>query len=179
MKMHQQVDLSIAELQEMINRQQMQINTNEQILLAKEQRLRLLRHQLSKAAITSTTPVSSIGHDDTIVRKLQTLKRIIDQHKATRASYKPISDLDAVRQFCAEKEHELYSMLASNAKFKMSSPSQDFPARSDTQSRNLDKAEIDKLKQELIIRNRLNEQQSARILEQRQALVQRQHELVR
>lgn len=176
------MQLTLSELREMACRQQQQIDTQQQLLAAKEQRLRYLkeqeaRHQRVAAENERLRRLRErVEAQELKLRKLRALRGQVDQHRQNNVSL--TSDLDSIRALFNEKEKELSLAVA----------------KVDELTRQLEELrrgcgptaapqpsaaalELDKLRRELMYRNKLNEQQNARLCQQREALTQRQEEM--
>ncbi|CAF1121904.1 unnamed protein product [Rotaria sp. Silwood1] len=175
------MDLSLSELQEMAARQQQQIEHNQQLLLAREQRLKYLKQQELKQQQTSHDSLrlkrlkEHIEQQELKHLRLKTLQNQISQQRNSNSTL--ANELEILKQIFFDKEHELTvalnkvdeltKQLDQLRKIKITTNKE--------QSQN--KNELDKLKQELMIRNKLNEQQSRKIAYQREVYASKQAEL--
>ena len=175
------MDLSLSELQEMAARQQQQIEHNQQLLLAREQRLKYLKQQELKQQQTSHDSLrlkrlkEHIEQQEIKHLRLKTLQNQINQQRNSNSTL--ANELEVLKQIFLDKEHELTvalnkvddltKQLDQLRKIKITTNKE--------QSQN--KNELDKLKQELMIRNKLNEQQSRKIAYQRDVYASKQAEL--
>ncbi|CAF0858886.1 unnamed protein product [Rotaria sordida] len=175
------MDLSLSELQEMAARQQQQIEHNQQLLLAREQRLKYLKQQEVKQQQTSHDSLrlkrlkEHIEQQELKHLRLKTLQNQINQQRNSNSTL--ANELEILKQIFFDKEHELTialnkvdeltKQLDQLRKIKITTNKE--------QSQN--KNELDKLKQELMIRNKLNEQQSRKIAYQREVYASKQAEL--
>ncbi|CAF4330878.1 unnamed protein product [Rotaria sp. Silwood2] len=175
------MDVSLSELQEMAARQQQQIEHNQQLLLAREQRLKYLKQQELKQQQTSHDSLrlkrlkEHIEQQELKHLRLKTLQNQINQQRNSNSTL--ANELEILKQIFFDKEHELTvalnkvdeltKQLDQLRKIKITTNKE--------QSQN--KNELDKLKQELMIRNKLNEQQSRKIAYQREVYASKQAEL--
>ncbi|CAF3193942.1 unnamed protein product [Rotaria socialis] len=175
------MDLSLSELQEMAARQQQQIEHNQQLLLAREQRLKYLKQQELKQQQTSHDSLrlkrlkEHVEQQEIKHLRLKTLQNQINQQRNSNSTL--ANELEILKQIFFDKEHELTialnkvdeltKQLDQLRKIKITTNKE--------QSQN--KNELDKLKQELMIRNKLNEQQSRKIAYQREVYASKQAEL--
>ncbi|CAF1259481.1 unnamed protein product [Rotaria magnacalcarata] len=175
------MDLSLSELQEMAARQQQQIEHNQQLLLAREQRLKYLKQQELKQQQTSHDSLrlkrlkEHVEQQELKHLRLKTLQNQINQQRNSNSTL--ANELEILKQIFFDKEHELTialnkvdeltKQLDQLRKIKITTNKE--------QSQN--KNELDKLKQELMIRNKLNEQQSRKIAYQREVYASKQAEL--
>lgn len=86
------VELSLWELQEMATRQQEQIESQHQILVAKEQRLRYLKHQEAKSHQVAAENErlrrlkERVEAQELKLRKLRALRGQVDQDKISNGN---------------------------------------------------------------------------------------------
>ncbi|XP_070493157.1 apoptosis-stimulating of p53 protein 2 isoform X3 [Chironomus tepperi] len=180
---------SAAELRAMALRQQQQIDSQHQLLAAKEQRLRFLKAQEARGAAAAAEGErlrrlrERVEAQESKLRRLRALRGQVDLQKTYNVTLS--NDLDSIRALFSEKEKELslavakvealtrqleelrrdrrgLNLIANNGNNQPSSPA----AR-----------ELEKLRRELMYRNQLSLQQDARLHLQREALQQRQAEL--
>lgn len=180
------VELTLGELQEMACRQQHQIDSQHQLLVAKEQRLRFLKqqearhHQVAAENERLRRLRDRVEAQELKLRKLRALRGQVDQNKLNNASL--TSDLDSIRALFNEKEKELSLAVAKveelTHQLEELKRGRGASARDQQQQTPSPAAlELDKLRRELMYRNKLNEQQNARLCQQREALSQRQEEM--
>ncbi|XP_068085698.1 apoptosis-stimulating of p53 protein 1 [Anabrus simplex] len=184
LKLPDGVELTLGELQQMACRQQQQIDSQQQLLVAKEQRLRFLKqqearhHQVAAENERLRRLRDRVEAQELKLRKLRALRGQVDQNKLNNASL--TSDLDSIRALFNEKEKELSLAVA-----KVEELTRQLEELKRGRGANRDQTtqpspaalELDKLRRELMYRNKLNEQQNARICQQREALTQRQEEM--
>ncbi|KAK9870749.1 hypothetical protein WA026_009711 [Henosepilachna vigintioctopunctata] len=174
------VQLTLSELREMACRQQSQIDSQHQLLAAKEQRLRYLKEQEARQQRVQAESErlrrlrDRVDAQELKLRKLRALRGQVDHHKQSNLSL--TSDLDSIRALFNEKEKELSLAVAKVEELtrqleelKRGRSSRDQPPAS--------ALELDKLRRELMYRNKLNEQQNQRLNQQREALTARQEEM--
>ena len=86
-------DLTLAELQEMAARQQHQIQTQQQILVAKEQRLKFLKqqemrhHQIASENERLRKLREKVEAQELKLKKLRVLRGQVDTHKSNNANF--------------------------------------------------------------------------------------------
>ncbi|XP_014242519.1 apoptosis-stimulating of p53 protein 1 isoform X4 [Cimex lectularius] len=174
------VELTVVELEAMAVRQEEEMASQRQLLVAKEQRLRYLKeHEVRHAQVAQETERlrrlrDRVDAQELKLSKLRALRGQVDHGKATNQTL--TSDLDSIRALFNEKEKELTVAVAKVEELtrqledvrrgKQAQP----PSNPVTQ-------ELDRLRRELMYRNKLNEQQTARLSEQREVLCQRQLEM--
>ncbi|GLV35795.1 Ankyrin-repeat SH3-domain and Proline-rich-region containing Protein [Carabus blaptoides fortunei] len=175
------VQLTLLELREMACRQQHQIESQHQLLSAKEQRLRYLKeqeasHQLIAAENERLRRLRDrVEAQELKLRKLRALRGQVDQNKQSNVSL--TSDLDTIRALFNEKEKELSMAVAKVDELtrQLEDIRRGMPSRD--QAPSAAALELDKLRRELMYRNKLNEQQKVRLCQQREALTARQEEM--
>ncbi|RZF39774.1 hypothetical protein LSTR_LSTR003435 [Laodelphax striatellus] len=189
-------ELTLGELEEMALRQQAQIESQRQQLAAREQRLRFLkqheaRHQQVAAEHERLRHLRDRVHlQELKLRKLRALRGQLHHNKLSNAAL--TSDLDSIRALFNEKEKELSLAVAKVE--ELTTQLEELRrggkggrggggARSEQQmqsaavQQSAAALELEKLRRELMYRNKLNEQQTARLSQQREALTQRQEEV--
>ncbi|XP_038066826.1 apoptosis-stimulating of p53 protein 1-like isoform X2 [Patiria miniata] len=178
------VDLSLSELQDMADRQQHQIEAQQQTLVAKQQRLKFLKQQEQKQqqmAAEDERLRRLRDKVDTQEQKLRKLRALRGQADSTKNSNHTLStELDSVRTLFAQKEKELAQAVA-----KVEELSQQLEQLKHGNLNGINgdvykspaNEELDRLRKELLLRNRLNEEQSATLQKQRQNMVHRKEEM--
>ncbi|XP_071056815.1 apoptosis-stimulating of p53 protein 2 isoform X2 [Onthophagus taurus] len=174
------VQLTLTELREMACRQQAQIDSQHQLLAAKEQRLRYLKEQEARQQRVQAESErlrrlrDRVDAQELKLRKLRAIRGQVDHQKQNNLSL--TSDLDSIRALFNEKEKELSLAVAKVEELtrqleelRRGRSSRDQPPAS--------ALELDKLRRELMYRNKLNEQQNQRLNQQREALTARQEEM--
>ncbi|CAH0561348.1 unnamed protein product [Brassicogethes aeneus] len=174
------VQLTLNELREMACRQQAQIDSQHQLLAAKEQRLRYLKEQEARQQRVQAESErlrrlrDRVDAQELKLRKLRALRGQVDHQKQNNISL--TSDLDSTRALFNDKEKELSLAVAKVEELtrqleelRRGRSSRDPPPPS--------ALELDKLRRELMYRNKLNEQQNQRLYQQREALTARQEEM--
>ncbi|CAF0784878.1 unnamed protein product [Didymodactylos carnosus] len=187
------VDLTLSELQEMAQRQQQQIETNQQLLLAKEQRLKYLKQQEVKQ--------QQFTHES---QRLKRLKEHVEQQELKHLRLKQLktqineqrnsnstlaTELEILKSIFSEKEHELTQAVSKVDELTKQLDQLRKMKMNTTKEQSHSRNELEKLKQELMvltiyaylrkqnIRNKLNEQQSRKIAYQRDLYSQKQVEV--
>ncbi len=168
------MDLSLSELQEMAARQQQQIEHNQQLLLAREQRLKYLKQQELKQQHTSHDSLrlkrlkEHIEQQELKHLRLKTLQNQINQQRNSNSTlglfwkekeififfFFVANELEILKQIFLDKEHELTialnkvdeltKQLDQLRKIKITTN------KEQSQNRN----ELDKLKQELMVQKK-------------------------
>jgi ankyrin repeat protein len=195
-------DLTLNELQEMVLRQQQQIEVNQQLLNAKEKRLRQLKieedaqqrqyilqqqqqqqqhvnhHKLKPNNKLDTLKQNVIGQEAKIFKLKQLRKKLIEHKLSDSNMY---SEVELIKLLLSNKENELYEasskvneikkQIEQLRKIKTINPNNNNAITISSNN------EIDKLKQELHIRNKLNEQQAKKIKQQHDEYSRKQQEV--
>ncbi|XP_045499832.1 apoptosis-stimulating of p53 protein 1 isoform X4 [Colias croceus] len=172
------VELTLGELRAMALRQQQQIDTQHQLLCAKEQRLRYLKqqearqHQVAVEGERLRRLRERVEAQEQKLRRLRALRGQLDRNKQTNIAL--TSDLESIRALFNEKEKELSVAVA---KVEELTRQLEELRRGRVQPTPPSAHELDKLRRELMYRNKLNEQQNGRLSAQRAALGARQEEM--
>ncbi|XP_030761006.1 apoptosis-stimulating of p53 protein 1 isoform X2 [Sitophilus oryzae] len=174
------VQLTLTELREMACRQQAQIDSQHQLLAAKEQRLRYLKEQDARAQRVQAESErlrrlrDRVEAQELKLRKLRALRGQVDHQKQNNISL--TSDLDSIRALFNEKEKEL-SLAVAKVEELTRQLEELRRGRTNRDPPPASALELDKLRRELMYRNKLNEQQNQRLNQQREALTARQEEM--
>lgn len=182
-------DLSLADLRQMAARQQHQIEAHQQLLVAKEQRLKFLKQQ--EARHHPNQGMQQLQDGDRLrylrervelqelkLRRLRALRGQVEQHKSNNSNLG--AELESIRALFNEKEKELSMAVA---KVEELTRQLEEVRRGDVSGLKHGNTpspaalEFQKLKRELLYRSKLNEQQNARIAQQRETLARRQSEI--
>ncbi|KAL4237493.1 hypothetical protein ACF0H5_002208 [Mactra antiquata] len=179
------VDMTLSELQEMAARQQHQIESQQQILVAKEQRLKYLKQQEQKQQQLASENDrlrklrDKVEAQEMKLKKLRALRGQAEQQKASNGNLN--YELESIKALFNEKEKELAMAVAKVEEMTRQLEeirSGRVKANTNTQSPAA-LAELEKLKKELQIRNKLNEQQNNKMATNRELLAKRKDELTR
>ncbi|XP_019642443.1 PREDICTED: apoptosis-stimulating of p53 protein 2-like isoform X1 [Branchiostoma belcheri] len=179
------LDLTLADLQEMATRQQQQIESQQQMLVAKEQRLKFLKQQdkaqqeMAEENERLRMLRDKVESQEMKLRKLRSLRGQAEQQRTTNSNLS--SELESVRQLFSEKQKELAAavsrvdgltkQLEDLRTGKVNGYNGDISHAASMA------AELERLRKELMIRNRLNDQQNAKLQAQRESLNQRNNEM--
>uniref|UniRef100_A0A1L8DX48 Putative p53-interacting protein 53bp/aspp n=2 Tax=Nyssomyia neivai TaxID=330878 RepID=A0A1L8DX48_9DIPT len=181
-----------AELRAMALRQQQQIDSQHQLLAAKEQRLRFLKAQEARGAAAAAEGErlrrlrERVEAQESKLRRLRALRGQVDLQKTYNVTLS--NDLDSIRALFSEKEKELSLAVAKvealtrqleDLRRDRRGPLNLIPSANSgsNQQQSVATRELEKLRRELMYRNQLSLQQDARLHLQREALQQRQAEL--
>lgn len=174
------VELTLGELEDMAVRQQAQIDSQRQLIAAKEQRLRFLkqheaRHQQVAAEHERLRRLRDrVEQQEMKLRKLRALRGQVDQNKINNVSLS--SDLESIRALFNEKEKELCMAVAKVE--ELTHQLEELKrGRTHQPSHPHLSAELENLRRELMYHNKLSEQQNVRLHQQRETLSKKQAEV--
>jgi hypothetical protein len=208
--------MTLTELQEIAMRQQQQIEINQQLLHAKEKRLKALKIEETRHQQASTTAAAahSQQHHQTSGEKLDALKESVMSQELKIFKLKQLrnqileyklsnsnmySELDLIKSLFEQKERELFAAASKCAELskqieqlrklkQKNNPTTTTAAAAaggggpmqDQQQAAVNShiTELERLKQELQIRNKLNEQQSKKIVAQQESFNKKQLEVL-
>ncbi|XP_042881052.1 apoptosis-stimulating of p53 protein 2-like isoform X2 [Penaeus japonicus] len=175
-------ELTVGELRDMANRQQQQIESQQQLLVAREQRLKYLKQQESRAAAVAAEAErlrrlrERVEAQEAKLRRLRALRGQVEATRHNTASL--TTDLDAMRHLFSEKEKEL--VVAVSKVEELTRQLEELRhGRSPLSPNNQHHSELDKLRRELLYRNSVNREASARVAAQRETLAARRDEITR
>ncbi|VDI09464.1 apoptosis-stimulating of p53 protein 1 [Mytilus galloprovincialis] len=176
------VDLTLTELQDMAARQQHQIESQQQVLVAKEQRLKFLKQQEQKQQQITVENErlkklrDKIETQEMKLRKLRELRGEVEKQQSNNGNLN--SELDSVKALFTEKEKELVMAVA---KVEQLTQQLEEIKKERANQKNGEKSaaaiELEKLKQELMLRNKMNEQQNSKLNAHREMLSKRKEEV--
>ncbi|XP_033115983.1 apoptosis-stimulating of p53 protein 1-like isoform X3 [Anneissia japonica] len=180
----QGIDMSYQDLQQMANRQQQQIESQQQALAAKQQRLKFLKQQEKKHQHVSSENDrmrklrERTEMQEQKIRKLHALRGQVETTKTTNNNLS--SELEEVRSLFAEKEKEL--ALAVSKVEDLTRQLEDMRTGNinvinGNSSNPLQSVELDRLRKDLLLRNKLNEEQSTKVEHQKSYVRSRKEEM--
>uniref|UniRef100_A0A3Q3DRQ6 Tumor protein p53 binding protein, 2a n=1 Tax=Hippocampus comes TaxID=109280 RepID=A0A3Q3DRQ6_HIPCM len=172
-----EMDMTLAELQEMAARQQQQIEAQQQLLASKEQRLRYLKQQEQRHQQQASEQEKlqrlrdNIENQEGRLKKVRALKGQVEQKRVSNG--KLVEEIEQMNNLFQQKQRELV-MAASKVEelsrqldLLKSGKVDNFH---DNQS---SVAELDRLYKELQLRNKLNQDQNSKLQQQRENLNKR------
>lgn len=177
--------MTLSELQEMASRQQQQIESQQQILVAKEQRLKYLKQQEQKHQQMASENDrlrklrDKVEAQELKLKKLRSLRGQVEQQKASNGNLN--YELESIKALFNEKEKEL-AMAVTKVEEMTRQLEEIRSGRVKVNTNNHSPAamaELEKLKKELMIRNKLNEQQNSKMAANRELLMKRKDEVAR
>ncbi|XP_064803339.1 apoptosis-stimulating of p53 protein 2-like [Oncorhynchus masou masou] len=169
------MDITLSELQELASRQQQQINSQQQLLASKEQRLRYLKLQEQQQQASEHERLLQLcenaENQETKLRRVRALKGQVEQKRLSNS--KLVEEIEQMNGLFQSKQcellvavsrvEELSRQLETLKSVKME-PSHDGPSSA---------GELERLYKELQLRNKLNQDQSAKLQQQRESLSKR------
>ncbi|XP_039593791.1 apoptosis-stimulating of p53 protein 2-like isoform X2 [Polypterus senegalus] len=175
------MDMTLTELQEMASRQQQQIEAQQQQLASKEQRLRFLKQQDQRQQLVSEQEkllkLREIAENqEAKLKKVRALKGQVEQKRLSNG--KLVEEIEQMNSLFQQKQREL--VLAVSKVEELSRQLEmlkngKIDSLHDNQSA---VAELDRLYKELQLRNKLNQEQNAKLQQQRECLNKRNSEVV-
>lgn len=174
-------DMTLSELQEMAARQQQQIEIQQQHLATKEQRLRYLkqqdqRQQKQAAEQEKLKRLREIAENqEAKLKKVRALKGQVEQKRLSNG--KLVEEIEQMNSLFQQKQRELVLAVAKvdelSRQLEMLKNSK-IESYHDNQSAVV---ELDRLYKELQLRNKLNQEQNAKLQHQRECLNKRNAEV--
>ncbi|CAB1312632.1 unnamed protein product, partial [Coregonus sp. 'balchen'] len=171
------MDMTLAELQEMAARQQQQIDTQQQLLASKEQRLRYLKQQEQRQQQQASEQEKlqrlreNVENQETRLKKVRALKGQVEQKRLSNG--KLVEEIEQMNSMFQQKQKELVVAVSKvedlSRQLEMLKNGK-MDSFHDNQS---SVAELDRLYKELQLRNKLNQEQNAKLQHQRDSLNKR------
>ncbi|XP_069708818.1 apoptosis-stimulating of p53 protein 2 isoform X2 [Phaenicophaeus curvirostris] len=175
------MDMTLAELQEMASRQQQQIEAQQQMLTNKEQRLKFLkqqdqRQQQQAAEQEKLKRLKEIAENqEAKLKKVRALKGHVEQKRLSNG--KLVEEIEQMNSLFQQKQRELVLAVSKveelTRQLEMLKNGR-IDGYHDNQSA---VAELDRLYKELQLRNKLNQEQNAKLQQQRECLNKRNSEV--
>ncbi|CAF1060552.1 unnamed protein product [Adineta ricciae] len=163
------MDYSLSQLQEMTAYQQEQIKHNQQLLVTREQRLKYLKQQ------ENLRYKQRFEQREIKQMRLKTLQYQLNQQRNSNSTFE--HELEILKEVFLNKEEELNKLVQKIEELTKQLEQIKRLKLTASKEQSQNKNELDKLKQELLIRNKLNEQQNRQITYQRQFYRSKQMEL--
>ncbi|XP_030628015.1 protein phosphatase 1, regulatory subunit 13Bb [Chanos chanos] len=180
------VELTLSELQEMATRQQQQIEAQQQILVAKEQRLRYLKQQERRQQQTASEAEKlqrlkeRVESQEAKLKKIRAMRGQVDYSKVINGNLS--AEIEHISGLFQEKQAELQAAM-----LRVDQLSQQLEDLRRGKLNGLQSLsgqvtgnaalELRKLYQELQIRNRLNQEQNSKLQQQKELLNKRNMEV--
>uniref|UniRef100_A0A671TD14 Apoptosis-stimulating of p53 protein 2-like n=1 Tax=Sinocyclocheilus anshuiensis TaxID=1608454 RepID=A0A671TD14_9TELE len=177
------MDITLSELQEMASRQQQQINAQQQLLATKEQRLHFLKLQDQRQQQQQASEQEKLRllrenaeNQEAKLRRVRGLKGQVEQKRISNS--KLVEEIEQMNGLFQQKQRELAVAVSRVEELsrqldmlrggKMDVPHEAGPSSS---------GELERLYKELQLRNKLNQEQSAKLQQQRENLNKRNVEM--
>ncbi|XP_063079628.1 protein phosphatase 1, regulatory subunit 13Bb [Engraulis encrasicolus] len=180
------VELTLSELQEMASRQQQQIEAQQQMLVAKEQRLRYLKQQERRQQQTVSEAEKlqrlkeRVDSQEAKLKKIRAMRGQVDYSKVINGNLS--AEIEHISGMFQEKQGELQTAV-----LRVEQLSQQLEELRrgklnglqtlNTQLTGTAALELRKLYQELQIRNKLNQEQNSKLQQQKELLNKRNMEV--
>ncbi|XP_049632377.1 apoptosis-stimulating of p53 protein 2 isoform X2 [Suncus etruscus] len=175
------MDLTLSELQEMASRQQQQIEAQQQMLATKEQRLKFLKQQDQRlqqqaAEQEKLKRLKEIAESqEAKLKKVRALKGHVEQKRLSNG--KLVEEIEQMNSLFQQKQRELVLAVSKveelTRQLEMLKNGR-IDGHHDNQSA---VSELDRLYKELQLRNKLNQEQNAKLQQQRECLNKRNSEV--
>uniref|UniRef100_A0A8C5Q5F4 Tumor protein p53 binding protein 2 n=1 Tax=Leptobrachium leishanense TaxID=445787 RepID=A0A8C5Q5F4_9ANUR len=175
------MDMTLAELQEMAARQQQQIEAQQQMLSTKEQRLKYLKQQSQRRQQQAGEQeklkrLREIAENqEAKLKKVRALKGHVEQKRLSNG--KLVEEIEQMNNLFQQKQKELVVAVSKveelSRQLEMLKNGR-IEGYHDNQSA---VAELDRLYKELQLRNKLNQEQNAKLQQQRESLNKRNSEV--
>ncbi|XP_041107962.1 apoptosis-stimulating of p53 protein 2a isoform X2 [Polyodon spathula] len=175
------MDMTLSELQEMATRQQQEIDAQQQLLASKEQRLRYLkmhdqRQQQQASEQEKLQRLREIAENqEAKLKKVRALKGHVEQKRLSNG--KLVEEIEQMNSLFQQKQREL---VVAVSKVEELSRQLEMLKNGKIDSFHDNKgavAELDRLYKELQLRNKLNQEQNAKLQQQRECLNKRNTEV--
>ncbi|XP_067895114.1 protein phosphatase 1, regulatory subunit 13Bb isoform X1 [Heterodontus francisci] len=176
------VELTLSELQEMASRQQHQIEAQQQMLVAKEQRLRYLKQQerRQQQSISESDKLQKLKErmesQEAKLKKIRAMRGQVDYSKIINGNLS--AEIEHINNMFHEKQRELQSAVLKVEQLTQQLDDLRKGKTNGLQSYNGQvpgpaAVELKKLYQELQIRNKLNQEQNTKLQHQKELLNKR------
>uniref|UniRef100_A0A8C4F3M8 SH3 domain-containing protein n=1 Tax=Dicentrarchus labrax TaxID=13489 RepID=A0A8C4F3M8_DICLA len=184
---NQRVELTLSELQEMATRQQQQIEAQQQMLVAKEQRLRYLKQQERRQQQTVSESEKlqrlkdRVENQEAKLKKIRAMRGQVDYSKVINGNLS--AEIEQVSSLFQEKQAELQSAVLRVEQLSLQLEDlrrgklNGIQTALGGQVTGAAALELRKLYQELQIRNKLNQEQNSKLQQQKELLNKRNMEV--
>ncbi|KAM9840705.1 protein phosphatase 1, regulatory subunit 13Bb isoform 2-T2 [Aulostomus maculatus] len=184
---NQRVELTLSELQEMATRQQQQIEAQQQMLVAKEQRLRYLKQQERRQQQTISESEKlqrlkeRVESQEAKLKKIRAMRGQVDYSKVINGNLS--AEIEQVSSLFQEKQAELQAAVLRVEQLSLQLEDlrrgklNGIQTALGGQVTGTAALELRKLYQELQIRNKLNQEQNSKLQQQKELLNKRNMEV--
>ncbi|XP_016097327.1 apoptosis-stimulating of p53 protein 2a isoform X1 [Sinocyclocheilus grahami] len=175
------MDMTLAELQEMASRQQHQIDTQQQLLASKEQRLCFLKQQEHRHLQTSSQQKKlqhlrdAVEKQEAQLKMVRALKGQVEQKRLSNG--KLVEHVEQMNNILLQKQKELVVAVSKVEELNKQLDTLKNGQLDALHSNHSSVAELDRLYRELQMRKNLNLEQSAKLQQQRDNLNKRNQEV--
>uniref|UniRef100_A0A8C5Q4J4 Protein phosphatase 1 regulatory subunit 13B n=1 Tax=Leptobrachium leishanense TaxID=445787 RepID=A0A8C5Q4J4_9ANUR len=180
------VELTLTELQDMASRQQQQIENQQQMLVAKEQRLRYLKQQerRQQQSVSETEKLQKLKErvetQESKLKKIRAMRGQVDYGKVINGNLS--TEIEHISEMFQEKQQELQAAVMKVEQLTQQLEDLRKGKLNGFQTYNGQMTgpaalELKKLYQELQIRNRLNQEQNTKLQHQKELLNKRNTEV--
>uniref|UniRef100_A0A3Q3MLD1 Apoptosis-stimulating of p53 protein 2-like n=1 Tax=Mastacembelus armatus TaxID=205130 RepID=A0A3Q3MLD1_9TELE len=176
------LDMTLTELQDLASRQQQQINTQQQLLASKEQQLRYLKLQDQRQQQQEASEQERLRqlrenahNQEAKLRRVRALRGQVEQKRLSNS--KLVEEIEQMTSLFQQKQREL--LVAVGRVEELSDQLEALrsnrlePPLPHHNSSSSSTAELERLYKELQLRNKLNQDQSTRLQQQRDSLNKR------
>ncbi|XP_044905086.1 apoptosis-stimulating of p53 protein 2 isoform X6 [Felis catus] len=175
------MDLTLAELQEMASRQQQQIEAQQQMLATKEQRLKFLkqqdeRQQQQAAEQENLKRLKEIAESqEAKLKKVRALRGHVEQKRLKNGRL--VEEIEQMNSLFQQKQRELVLAVSKVEELGRQLEVLKNGRLDGRHDGRCAAAELDRLYKELQLRNKLNQEQNAKLQQQRECLNKRNSEV--
>uniref|UniRef100_A0A8C1V6X1 Tumor protein p53 binding protein, 2a n=1 Tax=Cyprinus carpio TaxID=7962 RepID=A0A8C1V6X1_CYPCA len=175
------MDMTLAELQEMASRQQRQIDTQQQLLASKEQRLHFLKQQEPRHLHTSSQQKKlqhlrgAVEKQEAQLKRVRALKGQVEQKRLSNG--KLVEQVEQMNNILLQKQKELVVAVSKVEELNKQLETLKNGQLDALHSNHSSVAELDRLYRELQMRKNMNLEQSAKLHQQRDNLNKRNQEV--
>ncbi|XP_069036175.1 apoptosis-stimulating of p53 protein 2a isoform X2 [Lepisosteus oculatus] len=174
-------DMTLAELQEMAARQQQQIDAQQQLLASKEQRLRYLKQQDHRQQQASEQEKlqrlrENAESQEAKLKKVRALKGQVEQKRLSNGRL--VEEIEQMNSLFQQKQRELVTAVSRVEELSRQLEILKNGKMDTFHNSQSSVAELDRLYKELQLRNKLNQDQNAKLQQQRECLNKRNAEVV-
>ncbi|XP_056326535.1 apoptosis-stimulating of p53 protein 2a isoform X1 [Danio aesculapii] len=175
------MDMTLAELQDMASRQQHQIDSQQQLLATKEQRLRYLQQQEQRQAQSSSEQKKlhqlreTLEQQEAQLKMVRALKGQVEQKRLSNG--KLVEQVEQMNNLLHQKQKELVVAVSKVEELSKQLETLKSGQMDAMNSNHSSVAELDRLYRELQMRKNLNVEQNAKLQQQRENLNKRNQEV--
>ncbi|MBN3275613.1 ASPP2 protein, partial [Polyodon spathula] len=175
------MDMTLSELQEMATRQQQEIDAQQQLLASKEQRLRYLkmhdqRQQQQASEQNKLQRLREIAENqEAKLKKVRALKGHVEQKRLSNG--KLVEEIEQMNNLFQQKQRELVVAVSKVEELSRQLEMLNNGKIDSFHDNQGAVAELDRLYKELQLRNKLNQEQNAKLQQQRECLNKRNQEV--